>query len=72
MSPTRFPSIDNRMKRSLPKFGARCTINRAVFPLGVGAGVGVGRALAFWIAPSINSPAQNEILTATLILFIRA
>jgi two-component system chemotaxis response regulator CheY len=44
MSETRFPSIDNRMKRSLPKFGERCTINRAVFPVGVG--VGRGRAYA--------------------------
>jgi len=32
------------MKRSLPKFGARWTINRAVLPLGVGDGVGRGRA----------------------------
>src|ERR1700719_2541175 len=46
MSATRFPSIDNRMKRSLPKVGVRWTINRAVFPVGVGLGVGRGRACA--------------------------
>src|SRR5262249_35305714 len=44
MLATCFPSINNRMKRSLPKFGARCTINRAVLPLGFGAGVGRRRA----------------------------
>jgi hypothetical protein len=42
MSAARFPSIDNRIKRSLPKFGARCTIKRPPFPLGIGAGVGLG------------------------------
>src|SRR6266446_3233483 len=30
MSATFFPSINNRMDRSVPKFGARCTINRPV------------------------------------------
>src|SRR5438309_211121 len=35
MSATFFPSINNRMDRSVPKFGARCTINRPVgCPLG--------------------------------------
>jgi hypothetical protein len=34
------------MKRSLPKFGARWTIIRPIFPLGVGTGVGRGRACA--------------------------
>lgn len=57
MLATRFPSIDNRMKRSLPKFGARCTINRAVFPLGVGLGVGRGFA---WVV----AIATNEIQTS--------
>jgi hypothetical protein len=65
MFATRVPSIDNRMKRSLPKFGARCTINRAVFPLGVG--VGVGRGFASLIAtanPDIKMAARSILNTA--------
>src|SRR5712671_5461591 len=42
MSAARFPSIDNRRKRSLPKFGARCTIKRPPFPLGIGGGADLG------------------------------
>src|SRR2546426_12271781 len=42
MSPAFFPSINNRMDRSVPKFGARCTITRPTFPLGTGLGVGLG------------------------------
>ena len=34
------------MERSLPKFGDRCTINRAILRLGVGVGVEAGRASA--------------------------
>src|SRR5207249_8525741 len=48
MSATFLPSIDNRMERSVPKFGTRCTITRPVgCPLLDGVGVGVARLLAF-------------------------
>src|SRR5256885_3169508 len=42
MSAARFPSINNRMKRSLPKFGVRCTISRPTFPLGAVGCAGFG------------------------------
>src|SRR3982750_3548230 len=44
MFATRLPSTDNRIDKSVPKFGARCTINRPIGPFGVGAGVARGRA----------------------------
>ncbi len=53
------------MKRSLPKFGARCTINRAVFPLGVGMGVGRGFASLIATAnPDIKMAAKSILNTA--------
>jgi hypothetical protein len=56
------------MKRSLPKFGARCTINRAVFPVGVGFGAGVGRGLASLaaIATTKTKTTKKEILTTAM------
>jgi len=62
MSATRFPSIDNRMKRSLPKFGARCTINRAVLPVGVGVGVARGRASTAEIANAVMKKKKMNVL----------
>lgn len=63
MFATCFPSINNRMKRSLPKFGARCTISRAVFPLGIGVGVGRGRASVLVIGTrQITRPRENQTL----------
>lgn len=68
MLATCFPSIDNRMNRSLPKFGARCTINRAVFPLGVGAGVGRGLASAVAIATRRKTELKKILATVTEIV----
>src|SRR6266404_9047866 len=48
MSAVFFPSINNRIDKSVPKFGARWTINRPVArALVFGAGVGVARDRAF-------------------------
>jgi hypothetical protein len=45
MSAARFPSMTNRMDKSLPKFGARCTIKRPTLPVGVAVGRGRAGAL---------------------------
>ena len=62
MLPTLLPSTDKRMKRSLPKFGARWTINLAVLPLGVGAGVGRGRAS---LVATTNSDMRMAVVFTT-------
>jgi len=66
MSAAFFPSIHSRIDKSVPKFGARCTINRAVGPFGVG--VGVGRAFASTLATEPkNADAMN---IASIVNFI--
>src|SRR5207302_357819 len=58
MSATFFPSIDNRIDRSVPKFGARCTITRPIFPLGIGLGVGLGLPKSLGNACALLAPTR--------------
>lgn len=51
--------------------GARCTINRAVFPLGVGAGVGRGFASLVATANTDSKIATVDILIVIIGVILR-
>jgi hypothetical protein len=53
------PSIDNRTTRSVPKFGALCTIKRALGCL-PGDGLAVAARLLAWISAAGTAIVQTK------------